>query len=483
MRGRAALLAGALAMGPGSLAGQETESRSRDPLLAEEVLASVEATYPPLLATLIERDVREGHLRAAGSIFDLNLFATVKGTPSGYYEYTTVEAGVEQFLGVWGSSVYGGYRLTTGETLPDYYTQRTQRSGEATAGLRVPLLRGGATDPGRTALAQAGVTAQMADPWIARQRLDFVRAATVAYYEWVAAGLKLGFARELLGVAQARAAGLEQQVADGLRPAIVLVDNQRLVVSRELDVLDAERSFQGAGLALSLFLRTTDGEPVVPDAGRLPARFPSLDAATDPDPDEGVAAALERRPEILQLGLELESVELEGRLARNTLLPTLDARIEVAGNFGEARYGDRSETEIRGELGFRLPVQGSEARGRILAAEAKETQARRKLEFARDRIEAEVRDAWAGLQATLGRTERAELNVELAARMREVEAERFRVGASDLLALQIREEAAFEAATSAADAWLDAFTALADYRASTARAVTPPPEPAGGPLR
>ena len=476
MSGRAALLAGALACAPGSLVAQEIEPGSRDPLLADEVLASVESTYPPLLASLIERDVREGRLRGAGSIFDLDLFAKVKGTPSGYYEYTTVEAGVEQFLGVWGSSVYGGYRLTTGETLPDYYEQRTQGDGEATLGLRIPLLRGGATDAGRTALAQADVAARMADPWIARQRLDFGRAASVAYYKWLAAGRKLEIARELLGLANARTAGLEEQVADGLRAPIVLVDNQRLVVSRELDVLSAEREFQGAALALSLFLRTPEGEAVVPGEERLPDGFPSLDPALEPGLEEGVPLALERRPEILMLGFELEMVELERRLARNTLLPYLDGRIEAVGNFGEERYTDRTQTEIRGELGFKLPLQRNEAQGKVQAAEAKEEQARQKLSFARDKIEAEVRDAWIALQAAVARTERAELNVELAERMRAVEAEQFRVGASDLLALQLREQAAFEAEKSAVDAWLDAFTALADYRASVARGVPAPPE-------
>ena len=44
-------------------------------LTLDEVRYSVESTYPPLLAALIERDVREGRLRSARNIFDLDILA------------------------------------------------------------------------------------------------------------------------------------------------------------------------------------------------------------------------------------------------------------------------------------------------------------------------------------------------------------------------------------------------------------------------
>ena len=54
---------------------------------------------------------------------------SLKNNVDGYYEYSVVEAGAEQFLGLWGSTVYGGYRLSAGELLPDYYWDRTQDEG------------------------------------------------------------------------------------------------------------------------------------------------------------------------------------------------------------------------------------------------------------------------------------------------------------------------------------------------------------------
>jgi len=57
--------------------------------------------------------------------------------------------------------------------------------------------------------------------------------------------------------------------------------------------------------------------------------------------------------------------------------------------------------------------------------------------------------------------------VRLAIELREAETKRFARGATDLLALQLREQAAFDAQVSAVDIDADCFRAQADYRAAT----------------
>ena len=61
--------------------------------------------------------------------------------------------------------------------------------------------------------------------------------------------------QSLLRIARERMSALRTQAESGLIPRIVLTDNQRLIVSRELAVVQARRRFEAAGLALSLFLR------------------------------------------------------------------------------------------------------------------------------------------------------------------------------------------------------------------------------------
>lgn len=438
---------------------------SGDPVELDDVLGSIRDTYPPLLAALIERDIAEGALRSARGFFDLDVFGSVKGTPDGYYEYTTTEAGARQFLGLWGSTVYGGYRLTTGEELPDYYAQRTQGSGEAAFGVSIPLLRGGAIDETRAGVARAELGAEAAEPFIVRQRLDFVRAGTVAYFKWLAAGQGLVLARDLFRIANDRTAALEQQVEGGLRADIVLVDNQRLVVSREIDLIDAERDFQSASLTLSLFYRDDEGNPIVLGEADLPPGFPPVTSPESIDVEEGVAAALMNRPELRRLALDVEAAEVDVRLARNGLLPVLDANLEAARNYGDDLYVDRSVNELRAGLSLKFPIQNRKSRGKVQQAVGKLSQTRQKLGFAADKVVYEVRETFASLDAAYRQTTRATLNVSLALELQAAEQALFQAGSSDLLALQIREQSAFDAREKAVKAELDFFTALADWEA------------------
>jgi outer membrane protein TolC len=66
--------------------------------------------------------------------------------------------------------------------------------------------------------------------------------------------------------------------------------------------------------------------------------------------------------------------------------------------------------------------------------------------------------------------EQARLNATLAAELQAAEAERLRRGAADLLAVQIREQAAFDAQVTEVDALTEYFRALADYQAATGQA-------------
>ena len=62
--------------------------------------------------------------------------------------------------------------------------------------------------------------------------------------------------------------------------------------------------------------------------------------------------------------------------------------------------------------------------------------------------------------------EQASRNVILAAALEDAERLRFRQGAADLLALQIREQATFDARLTELDTYLEYFRSLANYRAA-----------------
>ena len=443
------------------------------PLRLQDVLASVTNRYPPLLAALIERDIAAGRLRSAEGAFDFQTFAKFTGIPQGYYENRTFEAGFEQFTGIWGSTVFGGYRINRGDSLPDYDKNRTQGDGEPRIGLRVPLLKDGSIDRRRAAILQARLDRELADPFILRQQLDFIRAASMAHASWVAAGRRWELSEDLFRVASERGQALTNQAASGLVPRIVLTDNQRLVVSRQLAVVQARRRFEAASIALSLFHRDADGNPVLSGRDRLPPEEP---ASAPPDPsalESDIVVALGGRPEIRRFRLGIEKAEVDLRLARNQALPSLDAGVAVSRDFGTDRYKDKRDTEVEAGVEFKLPLQRRDALGRIEAAEAQLERLAVEERMARDRVAAEVRDSHSALTAAWEQIAQARLNVELAGELVEAENTRFQRGASDLLAVQIREQAGFEARTTEVDLVADYLRALADYRAATAADARP----------
>lgn len=448
------------APGPGT-------SIATNALTLHEVLDSVRRQYPPMLAALIERDVAVGRLQSAKGTFDFQFFSRLFDTPSGYYQSTSVDTGFEQFTGIWGSTLFGGYRITSGGVLPDYDKSRTQGSGEPRIGFRLPLLRDGSIDRRRANLIKARLDKELADPIIHRQQIDFIRAATAGYYGWLAAGERLRLSEALLRIARERMSALRTQADSGLIPRIVLTDNQRLIVSRELAVVQARRRFEAAGLALSLFLRDAGENPIVATRDRLPPALPVPEGPAADLLQQDIQRALTTRPEVRRLGLAQEKLEVDRKLARNQLLPNLDAGMSASRDYGDYRYKDQTEAEVQVGVEFRVPLQRREARGRLSEVEAQLSQIAREQQFASDRIQTEVRDSFSAWSAAHEQVLQARLNVRLAVELQEAETERFARGATDLLALQLREQAAFDAQVSAVDIDADCFRAQADYRAAT----------------
>lgn len=436
-----------------------------EPLKVGEVIASVETKYPPYLMALIEQDLAAGRLRQASGAFDLGFVARGGFNPGSYYDGSSGEVTFQQALPFWGADVFAGYRVSSG-FLADYDKSRTQEDGELRAGLRFSLLRDGPIDRRRADLWKARLEREAADPFIRRQRLDVVRASARSYYQWVSAGLRLGVAEELHRVALERDSGLRTQAEKGLVAPIVVVDNERLVISRQLGVVQARRRFEAAALELSLFFRGSDDAPVVPGRERLPSAFPAHLAPTAADERGQVDAAASRRPELGRIALVRERLEIDRRLADNDTRPNLDVTAGVTRSLGAGPYADRRQDEAGVGVELRLPLQRNEARGRLQAAEAELRRLDRDAAFARDRIANEVRDGLSALRAAAEQIGQTSRNVELADRLAEAEKRRFEQGATDLLALQIREQAAFDARLADVEARADFFRAQADYRAA-----------------
>ena len=441
--------------------------QQRTPLTLEEVLATVETRYPLLLAEMQSLTAAQGEEYSAQGSFDPKWKTKATTFPVGYYQYGMLDTVIEQPVYWRGLTVFGGYRLGQGK-FPLYYDgYRTNSLGEARVGVIVPLLRGGSIDEERAKLwkAEAGVIA--AREGLAATKLDFQRGASYKYWEWIAAAKKVELAKTLLQRALDRNTAINTRVARGDAPAVDRTDNARAIVQREQQVVAAERTLTTARLALSLYLRDADGNPVIPSPERVPEFFPEpvqLDARTV---ENDVSRALGRRPEIRVYEARRRQYEVERDLAENDAWPTLNVLVAGAKQFGDG-YPERQPAALEAGLYLDIPLRTRKADGRAQAAGARFMQYDLQLRYVKDKISLEVRDAAAGTDAAAARLGLVRRELDLAKQLEQAERQRFDMGDSTMLFVNIREQGTFDAAIREVDALLEHHKALALYRAVVA---------------
>jgi outer membrane protein TolC len=178
-----------------------------------------------------------------------------------------------------------------------------------------------------------------------------------------------------------------------------------------------------------------------------------------------------RRPEVRRIELTIEKTNIDMRLAKNNLMPSLElglnARQRVSGP-QDIKKEKIDREEVEAKLEFRLPLERREAKGRVDVAQSQISRLQNERQFARDRIAADVRDSYSALIAAQDTLRQTRINVNLAQQLEDAENEKLEHGATDLLALQIREQATFDARVLEVDALLEHFRAEANYRAAVA---------------
>jgi outer membrane protein TolC len=441
------------------------------PLTLAEVLDSAQRSFPLLLAIQQERAIAAGQRLSAEGAFDLGV--QFRGSvQDGTFEGNRLDLGLTQPTTFYGTTLLGGYRLGRGD-FPVYYGDRlTAEGGELRAAVQVPLLRDGPIDRRRAALRQAQIAQSLAEPAVQRARIDVLRSAARAYWNWAAAGEQYQVAEALLQLARDRQAGFEEQFRLGQVAEFVVVDNRRLIYEREGALLAAERRWQQTAFELSLYLRDAEGNPMIPPATRLPGTL-LREEPTPPRTEqlaEDVQTAFRTRPELIRFRLLKERAAVDLRLAENQTLPGLNVQLAGAQDVGAGKQAtgifalDRSVLE--GSVLVDVPLQRRDAAGRIRTAQATLAQLLAQERYAQDQIRVEVQDAVSALDRTYQRWLRARAEQRVAEQVAQLERERFRLGQSTLLEVNLRELAAAGAQAKVIDAAADYARALADHRAA-----------------
>lgn len=440
------------------------------PLRVEDVTASVDRSYPALRAALRETDIAEAELRSAKGAFDPSWRTSVSGDPVGYYKEFRVSSEVQVPTPLWGTTFWAGWGYGDND-FPSYYGNYvTNAAGEARIGASIPFWRNGPIDRRRANIDRAELGKTLASVSIDQQKIEITRAATIRYYEWVAAGRRRSVAQALLEIAVSRDAGIGVRVEHGDIPQIERTDNARAIVQRQGFVISAQRDVERAAIELSLFFRDERGQPVTVSASRLPDALPEPVAIEPGTIQRDAAAAQEKRPEVRRFILQQQQTEIERRWAANQMAPAIDLRVLGSADLGsnpDPANLSRNRPELQMGLVLDIPILNRANDGRVKAADAQITRLEDQKRLMQDRVGAEVSDALSALEASRQRVLVARREVALATDLEVAERRRFDLGDSTLLVVNLREQASAESKLRELDALLDYQRALASYRAAT----------------
>lgn len=426
------------------------DGEARATLALAEVLESIEDHHALLRAARLDATAAEAEALAASGAFDPLIKAKGHSALFGEYTWGRLETAVEQPTPFWGANLFAGWRVGAGYVPPYYGNYDTNALGELRAGVEVPLWRDREIDKGRGELAKARLSEEAAALGVLQQALDLQRAAAHQYWNWVVAGERLRVAESLLRLAKERDRALTRRVKAGDLAAFEAQDNERAMLQREGQKIAAAQLLQQAAVALSIFLRDEEGRPRVPSPSLLPASLPSISApeqASELELDE----ALARRPDVARLELTRQARALDLRLAENAALPLIDVSAAAAKDLGPGPE-DRARPELQLGLLLEVPTLNRAAKGRARAAEAAMSKASALADFQRDRAAVELRDAHVALENAWQRARLAAEELRLARALEQAEVKRFTLGDSNLLFVNLREQAAAEAAVRMADA-------------------------------
>jgi outer membrane protein TolC len=431
-------------------------------LTLEEVLAWVDRSHPLLKGTEREKMVARGKVLKALGAFEpvlVNDMELERFVPRGALDTRT--AGFNDtfldFRDPSGIRASAGYRRAVGDAvIPDL---EFGRNNQALLGVFIPLLRGLLVNPDSAELKRSGLADPRAEIQIAQTRQDLFLAAANQYWDWVAAVKLADVQQRAVRVAEDRAKQVEQRAKAGaVAPLDVVEANQEVQRRREAHIA-ATRLVEAEQFKLSMFLWERDA-PSIPPVERAP-EFPkqvALPASEQVHEDKLQARSV--RPEVRAVAIEAKVNNIDLELAKNNLLPSLDA--EAA----PARIPEKFVLGLGYRFGveLRIPFLQRRARGEVLEAQGKADQLVLAQKFREQQVMMDVDNALSAIERAKQRIEAASQSLRMARTLEEGERFRFSLGATNVLFVNLRERNSVDSENQWVRALADYHKALALYR-------------------
>jgi outer membrane protein TolC len=435
------------------------------PLSVDEIHAWIDRSHPLLKGAGTEKAMARGKMLKALGAFEptvINDTELERFISSSNPERGTQTAGFNDTLlearHPWGFRYSAGVRQAIGDArIPDLGFNNDRQ--QVLLGGFFPLLRGLMVNPENAELQRSELADPRADVRIAQTRQDLFLAAATQFWDWVAAVKFLEVQRRAVAVADDRFRQVEGRAKAGaVAPLDVVEANQEVQRRREVSIA-AQRFVEQEQLKLSMFL-WEKSVPVLPPIERAP-EFPAQ--ALVPTPETIKAHKIQAkadRPEIKEIDIEAKLNNIDLELAKNNLLPSLDAEAAPARQPEKFVLG----LGYRFGLELRIPILQRRSRGEVLEAQGKADRFVLTQKFREQQVVIDVDNALSAIERAKERITAAVESLRLAKTLEEGERFRFSLGATSVLFVNLRERNSVDSEGQVIRAKADYQKALALYQ-------------------
>jgi len=228
-------------------------------------------------------------------------------------------------------------------------------------------------------------------------------------------------------------------------------------VQRRKEILiAAQRAIEQEQYRLSMFLWDKDA-PTTPEGERVPEFPKPIELPTAEVVQTDKVNAKSMRPEVREVAIEAKMNNIDLELAKNNLLPILNAEAEPSRKAGEFVLG----LGYRFGVEMRIPFLQRRARGEVLEAQGKADRFVLVQKFREQQVVVDVDNALSAIERAKERTAVAFQSLQLARTLEQGERFRFSMGATSVLFVNLRERNSVDSENQ----WI---RALADYRKALA---------------
>ena len=398
------------------------------------LLQSIDRHYPQIKIACLDIAKAEGELIKAKGHFDPSIEAITRSQPAGGYinNYGDMQFNLPTLYN--GLKLFAGYRNGEGNWPIYYQNYLTNSGGEYRAGLSFPLLRDRGIDKERTDLLTSAQSILMKQQDAEAVKIKIYQEAITAYWQWVEAGLQLKTFRQLLMLAKKRQEAIEKQAAQGALPKLAISENMQQIVQREQLLNQGRMIFEQAGVNLSLYYRDKQGNPEIPDEHTLPS------LATASISGRRSKAPLMAHPGIQKLETYAGIMKLKRELARNELLPHLDATAYTFKQNGTGGYPLLIPQAAMIGLSFKFPLLQREAKGNLIRAQTELTQVSLEKNFLYDQLNTQYSKILIGIKRSVQQVSLLKRELSLAEKVQQGETKKFFQGDSTLFLVNQREQ-------------------------------------------